>query len=48
MVLDYELWRNEGLDGSEYTIVSGYDYLINGFTYTVVVDDEVMVPGRFY
>jgi hypothetical protein len=48
VVLDYELWRNEGLDGSEYTIVTGYEYLTNGFTYTVVVADEDMVAGRFY
>lgn len=47
-VLDYELWRNDGSDGSSFVIISGYNYLANGFIYTVNAASESMVAGRFY
>jgi len=42
------LWRNDGLSGSDYVIVNGYDYLVHGFTMTVDVASEAMQVGRFY
>ena len=48
MILDYELWRNDGLDGSDYVKIDGYNYLTNGFTMVVDVASEEMIAGRFY
>jgi hypothetical protein len=47
-VLDYELWRNEGTDGSSFIQISGYSYLINGFTVAIDIAAESMVAGPFY
>lgn len=48
VVTDYELYRNDGTFGSVYVPVTGYSYVVNGFTYQVVVADEQMIAGRFY
>jgi hypothetical protein len=47
-VLDYELWRNDGYDGSNFIQISGYSYFVNGFTYTINATTENMTPGKFY
>jgi len=47
-VSDYELWRNDGSDGSGFVIVKGYSYLTNGFIVTVNSAAEALVAGRFY
>ncbi len=48
VVTDYELFRNDGLDGVTFYPITGYDYSVNGFTVNIDVDDEGMVVGRFY
>ena len=48
VVTGYTLYRNEGSDGSSLVVVTSYVFESNGFSVTLVLGDEGMIPGRFY
>jgi len=48
VVTKYELWRNQGFDGSSLVEVIGYSYLTNGFLVTLNAATESMTAGSFY
>lgn len=48
VVSSYSVYRNNGLDDSNWTRISSYDYLANGFVAIINTVAEVMTAGRFY
>ena len=48
VVSQYHVYRNNGLDDSNWTLINSYDYLANGFVFAINTVAEGITAGRFY
>ena len=48
VVTQYSIYRNNGQDDSNWTFVSSYNYLTNGFVAIINTATETISAGRFY
>jgi hypothetical protein len=47
-ITSYELFRNNGSDGTPITKIASFDFSVQGFVATISTSTEAITPGLFY